>query len=55
LGKKLLWADLIWGQKEHHFLINPEFKIVKIYKNIKPETHVEEALNDLKLFFRKNL
>ena len=38
------------GTKRTSFLINPEFKIVKIYENVKPEIHTEEVLKDLKLF-----
>jgi peroxiredoxin len=34
------------------FSINQEFKIVKIYENVKSEIHAEEALNDLKLFLK---
>jgi peroxiredoxin len=34
------------GTKRTSFLINPEFKIVKIYKNVKPEIHAEEVFND---------
>jgi peroxiredoxin len=34
------------------FSINREFKIVKIYENVKPEIHAEEVLNDLKLFLK---
>jgi peroxiredoxin len=34
------------------FSINRGFKIVKIYKNVKPETHTKEVLNDLKLFLK---
>jgi peroxiredoxin Q/BCP len=30
------------------FLINPEGKIAKIYESVKPETHAEEILKDLK-------
>jgi len=39
------------GIKRTSFLINPEFKIDKIYKNIKPEIHADEVLRDLNLFF----
>jgi peroxiredoxin Q/BCP len=40
------------GTKRTSFLINPEFKIVKIYENVKPGIHAEEVLNDLKLFLK---
>ena len=29
------------------FLVNPAGKIVKIYENVKPDTHADEALNDM--------
>ncbi|MEM5811859.1 MAG: thioredoxin-dependent thiol peroxidase [Candidatus Aenigmatarchaeota archaeon] len=35
------------------FLINPQGKIVKIYKNVKPEIHAEEVLNDLNALVSK--
>lgn len=49
----------VWGNKKFmgreyegtlrtSFLINPKGKIVKIYKNVKPEIHAEEVLKDLK-------
>jgi peroxiredoxin Q/BCP len=47
MGKKFM------GTKRTSFLINPEFKIVKIYKNVRPEIHTREALDDLKLFLGK--
>jgi len=34
--------------KRHSFLIDPESKIQKIYKNVTPADHPEEILNDLK-------
>jgi peroxiredoxin len=34
------------------FSINQEFRIVKIYENVKPEIHADEVLNDLKLFLK---
>jgi len=54
LGKKTFMGRSCMGTKRTSFLINPEFKIVKIYENVKPEIHVEEVLNDLKLFLGKN-
>jgi peroxiredoxin Q/BCP len=30
------------------FLIDPKSKIVKIYEGVKPDTHVEEVLRDLR-------
>lgn len=31
------------------FLIDPAGKVAKIYKNVKPETHAEEVLSDLRM------
>lgn len=36
--------------KRHSFIINPEGKIVKIYRNVDPEKHVGDVMNDLKVF-----
>ena len=33
--------------KRHSFIINPEGKIVKIYRNVNPKTHVGQILKDL--------
>jgi peroxiredoxin Q/BCP len=43
------------GTKRTSFLINPDFKIVKIYKNVKPEIHAEEVIRDLNSFIKKKL
>lgn len=49
-----VWAKRNFAGKEYmgtlrtSFLINPEGVIVKIYENVKPETHAEEVLKDLK-------
>jgi peroxiredoxin len=37
MGKKFM------GTGRTSFLINPEFKIVKIYENVKPEIYAEEV------------
>jgi peroxiredoxin Q/BCP len=47
--RKTFMGKSFLGTKRTSFLINPEFKIVKIYENVKPEIHAEEVLNDLKL------
>jgi peroxiredoxin Q/BCP len=49
-GKKTFMGKAFMGTKRTSFLINPEFKIVKIYENVKPEIHAEEVLNDLNFF-----
>jgi len=33
--------------KRHSFIIDPNGKIVKIYRNVNPKSHVEEILKDL--------
>jgi peroxiredoxin Q/BCP len=35
-GKKTFMGRSYMGTKRTSFLINPEFKIVKIYENVKP-------------------
>jgi peroxiredoxin Q/BCP len=52
-GKKTFMGKTYMGTKRTSFLINHEFKIVKIYENVKPEIHAEEVLNDLNLFLKK--
>jgi peroxiredoxin Q/BCP len=34
--------------KRHSFIINPEGKIVKIYRKVTPSMHIEQVLSDLK-------
>lgn len=57
--KKVLNAYGAWGEKKFmgktymgilrtSFLINKNGKIVKVYEKVKPETHLEEVLNDIK-------
>jgi peroxiredoxin Q/BCP len=36
------------GVSRTSFLVAPDGKIAKIYENVKPETHAEEVLIDLK-------
>ncbi len=48
-GRKTFMGKTYMGTKRVSFLINPEFKIVKIYENVKPEIHAEEVLKDIKL------
>jgi peroxiredoxin Q/BCP len=58
-SKKVLKQYGVWGKKKFmgkeyegilrtSFLINPNGKIVKIYKEVKPETHAKEVLKDFK-------
>jgi thioredoxin-dependent peroxiredoxin len=44
--KKFMGKDLI-GIYRQTFLIDPSGKIAKIYRKVKPETHVAEVLADL--------
>jgi peroxiredoxin Q/BCP len=57
--KKVVEAYGVWAKKKFMgreymgilrttFLIDPEGKIAKIYESVKPETHAEEVLADLK-------
>lgn len=56
--KKVIEAYGVWKEKDNFgkkymgitresFLISPEGIVVKYYENVKPETHVEEVLNDM--------
>lgn len=42
-----VWAKKI-GTLRTSFLIDPKGKVIKIYKNVKPEIHAEKVLKDLK-------
>lgn len=53
LVKKKFVAREHEGVLRTSFLINPQGKIVKIYKNVKPEIHAEEVLNDLNALVSK--
>ena len=46
--KKKFMGKEYMGTVRMSFLINPAGKIAKIYENVKPETHAEEVLNDVK-------
>ncbi len=39
--------------RRHTFLIDPEGKIAKIYRSVKPETHSREVIGDLKALLGK--
>ncbi len=56
--KKVVTAYNVWKEKtlagktfmgimRESFLINPEGNIIKHYENVKPETHVEEIIEDI--------
>ncbi|MEK7524213.1 MAG: thioredoxin-dependent thiol peroxidase [Patescibacteria group bacterium] len=57
--KELVQTYGVWGQKEYmgreymgtfrtSFIIDPQGKIRKIYREVRPKTHIEEVLKDLK-------
>lgn len=54
LNKYGVWAEkkfmgrVYMGTLRQSFLIDPKGKIAKVYENVKPETHAEEILEDLK-------
>ncbi len=47
-AKKKFMGKEYYGTLRTSFLINPAGKIAKIYKSVKPETHAQEVLEDLK-------
>jgi peroxiredoxin Q/BCP len=51
--KKKFLGKSFFGTARTSFLISPEFKIVKIYQNVKPETHANEVLTDLNELTKK--
>lgn len=46
--EKSMYGRKYMGVVRSSFLIDPKGKIVKIYEKVKPETHAEEVLEDLK-------
>jgi peroxiredoxin Q/BCP len=51
-AKKKFMGREYMGTLRTSFLIDPKGKIAKIYEGVKPETHVEEVLNDLKALMK---
>lgn len=47
-GKKKFMGREYMGTNRMSFLIDPQGKIAKIYEKVKPETHADEVLADLK-------
>jgi len=47
-GKKKFMGREYMGTSRTSFLVDPEGKIAKVYEDVKPETHAEEVLKDLK-------
>lgn len=46
--EKVMYGKKYMGIQRDTFLIDPSGKIVKHYVKVKPETHIEEVLKDLK-------
>lgn len=46
--EKSMYGKKYFGTVRDSFLINPEGKIEKIYRKVKPEQHADEVLADLK-------
>jgi peroxiredoxin Q/BCP len=47
-GKKKFMGREYDGTMRTSFLVEPKGTIAKVYENVKPETHAEEVLKDLK-------
>lgn len=43
----LLDLKIVKFAKRHSFIINPQGKIAKIYRDVSPDTHVREVIKDL--------
>jgi thioredoxin-dependent peroxiredoxin len=54
-AKKKFMGREYMGTLRTTFIIGPDGKIKKIYENVKPPTHAEEVLRDLKEFRAKSL
>lgn len=52
--KKFMGKEYL-GTVRTSFLIDPQGIIVKIYKNVKPENHVQEVLKDLHNFYKNHM
>lgn len=52
-GKKKLYGKEYEGTHRMSFLIDPQGKIAKIYEKVKPETHAEEVLRDVRALSEK--
>lgn len=47
-GEKTFMGKTYMGTTRSSFLIDPSGKVAKVYEKVKPETHAEEVLADLK-------
>jgi peroxiredoxin Q/BCP len=52
-GEKKMMGKTYMGTKRSSFLIDPSGKVAKVYEKVKPETHAEEVLADLKKLNKK--
>jgi peroxiredoxin Q/BCP len=48
LGEKSMFGKKYVGILRTSYLINPDGKLAKIYKNVKPEIHAQQVLIDLR-------
>lgn len=46
--EKSMYGKKYMGVQRDSFLIDPNGKIIKHYKKVKPESHIDDVLNDLK-------
>ena len=46
--EKSMYGKKYMGIQRDSFLIDPNGKIIKHYKKVKPESHIDDVLNDLK-------
>lgn len=46
--EKSMYGKKYMGIQRDSFLIDPDGKIIKHYKKVKPESHIDDVLNDLK-------
>jgi peroxiredoxin Q/BCP len=53
LKEKSMFGKKFIGIQRMSYLVGKDGKILKIYKNVKPETHAKEVLEDLKNFSKK--
>ena len=51
-AKKKFMGREYMGILRTSFLINPKGVIVKIYEKVKPDTHAEEVLEDLRILLK---
>ena len=47
-AEKSMYGRKYFGVLRNSYLIDPQGKIIKIYEKVKPATHAEEVLEDLK-------